>query len=272
MGNVPALSRHQAGRLNMVTVNGPRKGTMSPLPVPAGAAGRFLVGLSWVPKDEGPKIRPAIPPLKDEQGHYDTFYFFKLPWFLLRAAAQGIASLVAPVIHRHGLGLSKEARPKNPDSHDLDLFCYILDHDMQVLQLVGPKDAALIEPGKKIYHSGENQTGRDTTDAEQIFLETRGLPPEYHYFFFVVKSANRNEMGDIPDGNIRLADSAANANLLQNLMTERAAPPGNSFGYVFCSIFRDGDGWSFRNIDSFVGREVDWHLLLQALDLQKGLG
>lgn len=255
----------------MVTVNGPRKGTTSPLPVPAGGAGRFLVGLSWVPKDEGPKIRPVIPPLKDEQGHYDTFYFFKLPYFLLRAALMGIVSVVAPSLRRRGIGVPKEARPKTPDPHDLDLFCYILDHDMQVLQLVGPKDAALIEPGRKIYHSGENQTGRDATDAEQIFLETRGLPPEYHYFFFVVKSANRNEMGDIPDGNVRLADSAVNANLLQSLMTARAAPPGNSFGYVFCSIFRDGEGWSFRNIDSFVGREVDWHMLLPALDLQRGL-
>ena len=254
----------------MVTVNGPRKGTMSPLPV-SGAAGRFLVGLSWVPKDEGPKIRPAIPPLKDEQGRYDTFYFFKLPWFFVRAAVMGVASVISPVLHRRGIAGSKDGRSKTSDPHDLDLFCYILDHDMQVLHLVGPKDAALIEPGKRIYHSGENQTGRDATDAEQIFLETRGLPPEYHYFFFIVKSANRNTMGDIPDGNVRLADSAANTNMLQNLMTARAAPPGNSFGYVFCSVFRDGDGWSFRNIDSFVGKEVDWHLLLQALDLQKGL-
>jgi stress response protein SCP2 len=271
MGNVSAFARHQAGRLSMVTVSGPLKGTTSPLPVPAGGAGRFLVGLSWVPKSEGPKIHTGIPPLKDDQGHYDTFYFFKLPYFVLRAAVLGVAAIIAPVIHRHGIGMSKETRPKNSDPHDLDLFCYILDHDMQVLQLVGPKDAALIEPGKKIYHSGENQTGRDATDAEQIYLETRGLPPEYHYFFFAVKSANRNQMGDIPDGNVRLADSAANVNLLQNLMTARAAPPGNSFGYVFCSIFRDGDGWSFRNIDSFVGKEVDWHLLLQALDLQKRL-
>lgn len=243
----------------MATVSGPAKGKTQELHLSAQGRPRLLVGLSWVPKDEGPRIRAGIPPLKDAEGLYDTFYFFKLPFFLLRALVLGLVTL----FRRH-------VKIKS-DPHDLDLCCYITDRDYKVLETVGPKEGSLIEPGRKVYHSGEDQTGRNPADAEQIFIEMRGLPAEYDQFFFAVKSANRNTLGDIPDGTIRLVDSGTNEILLQNSIAASALPPGNSFGCVFCSVFRKGEGWAFRNIDSFTGREVDWPLLVRALELQQGL-
>ena len=257
----------------MSTVAGPSKGKTMDLPIAEGGRPRFLVGLSWVPKEMGPKINYGIPPLKDAEGSYDTLYFFKLPYFLVRSCVLMVAAGLAPMLQRHGVGTGtgKDGKPRTPDPHDLDLFCYIVDSDLKVLETIGPKEGTLIETGHKVYHSGENQVGRDPKDAEQIFVEMKGLSPAYDQLFFVVKSANRNMMSDIPDATIRLADSADNANMLQNTVAAKALPPGNAFGYVFCSLFRKGDGWAVRNIDSFVGKEVDWHLLLQALELQQGL-
>jgi stress response protein SCP2 len=256
----------------MTTTSGPPKGKTQTVALPADGHGRLMVGLSWAPKEEGPKVDYSIPPLKDAEGQYDTLYFFKLPWFVLRAVALWLFSLVAPVLYRHGLATVKGAKSRTPDPHDLDLFCYVADRNFGVIHAIGPKDAALIDPTRKVYHSGEDATGRNPADAEQIFVELRGISLEYDQLFFVVKSANRNTLADIPEGSIRLVDSASNEVLLQNVVSARALPPGNSFGYVFCSLSREfSGGWSFRNIDSFVGREVDWNLLVQALVLQQGL-
>ena len=244
----------------MATVAGPPKGKTKDLTLAADGRPRFIVGLSWVPKDTGPAADYGIPPLKDAEGRYDTFYFFKFPFFLLRSCFRFLMTLLAPSLPRNA-----------SDPHDLDLFCYIVDRDMKVLHTIGPKEGSLVEPGRKVYHSGENEVGRDPTDAEQIFVELRGLSQEYDQFVFVARSANRNTLADIPDATIRLADAADNSNLLQNTIAAKALPPEKSFGYVFCSLFRKGDGWAIRNIDSFVGKEVDWQLLLQAIELQQGL-
>ncbi len=256
----------------MSTISGPPKGKTQDIVLPADGHARLMVGLSWAPKAEGPKVDYSVPPLKDADGRYDMFYFFKLPWFLVRALALWLFSFVSPVLYRHGIGSVAGAKSRTPDPHDLDLCCYIADRNLSIVHTVGPKESSLIDPTRKVYHSGEDQTGRNPADAEQIFVELRGISLEYDQFFFVVKSANRNTMGDIPEGSIRLLDSGSNEMLLQNAVSAQALPPGNSFGYVFCSLFRRADGgWSFRNIDSFVGRQVDWPLLVQALVLQQGL-
>jgi stress response protein SCP2 len=235
----------------MPTVTGPAKGVSATLSLEG--AGRLLVGLSWEPKESGPKPKSTVPALRDAQGHYDNFYLFKLPVYLLR-------TLFDAVFHLHRAAAA-------PDPHDLDLFCYVFDPSMTLTHVIGPKNAELIDPSRKVYHSGENQTGKTASDAEQIFVETRGLPRDYHTFIFVVKSANSYTLGDIPDAAVRLADSATNTNRLQNTIAAKAMPPGNTYGYVFCSMFREGDGWAVRNLDSFAGRAVDWNLLLPALEV-----
>lgn len=236
----------------MATMTGPEKGSAAALPVDGG--GRFLAGLSWTPKaGAAPKKAAGIPALRDAEGRYDSFYFFKLPYHLARVLF-------------HAAAQTFRGRDRGGDPHDLDLFCYVFDRDMRLLHVVGPKNAELIDPAKKIYHSGENQTGREGGDAEQVFVETRGLPDAYHSMTFVVKSANSHSLADIPDATVRLADSATNTNRLLNTVAAKAMPPGNAYGYVFCSLFRDAGGWSVRNIDSFAGRAVDWNLLLPALE------
>jgi stress response protein SCP2 len=234
----------------MATVTGPAKGKAAPLPLEG--AGRILAGLSWTPKADGaPSGKIPVPQLRDAEGRYDSFYFFRLPVYYARLLFRALAG----------------AGRRGGDPHDLDLFCYVFDRDMQLLHVVGPKNAELIDPSRKIYHSGENQTGREKADAEQVFVETRGLPPEYHSLTFVVKSANSYSLADIPDAGVRLADSASNTDHLLNTVAAKAMPPGNAYGYVFCSVARDGAGWTVRNIDSFAGRAVDWNLLLPALEM-----
>jgi stress response protein SCP2 len=243
---------------------GPQKGKTAPLKLsPEGA--RFLVGLSWAPKDGPKRKRIEVPHLKDEQGNYDNLYFLKLPVYIGQVIIQGIAGLLPDKSAPRTEGGANPA-----DGHDLDLYCYIFDRNMQLYQVIGPKVGELIDPSQKIYHSGENQHGRQGNDAEQIFVETRGLPPDYHNFIFVVKSANSNAMSDIPEGIIRLADSASNTNALENHIAEKAQPPANSFGYVFCCLTREGENWAVRNIDSFTGRAVDWSLMLPAIEWTKG--
>jgi stress response protein SCP2 len=242
----------------MATVTGPKKGTTTPLTLAGGSSGRLLAGLSWTPKLEKKRVKYSIPPLKDEEGRYDTFYFFKLPFLLAYQTVRVVVGAITPSLPKKG---------ETTDPHDLDLYCYIFDADFKLVQSVGPKDADVIDSSGKIYHSGEDQVGREAKDAEQIFVETREIPGSYQHLFFVVRSANRHQMGDIPDGSVRLSDSAANMNILQTQITAKAMPPGNSYGYVLCRLSRDGDGWTLRNFDSFVGKEVDWSLLLPSADL-----
>src|SRR5258708_4516164 len=98
----------------MATVAGPPKGKTKDLSIPVDGRPRFLVGLSWVPKDPGPRIDYGLPPLKDGAGRYDTFYFFKLPFFLLRSCALALAALAAPLLHRHGLAGGKDGKDGKP--------------------------------------------------------------------------------------------------------------------------------------------------------------
>lgn len=246
---------------------GPAKGKTASLQLSTDGTSRFLVGLSWAPKDGRKRKHIEVPHLKDENGRYDNLYFFKLPVYIGRVLIQGIAGLLP---HKPVPKADGAANPA--DVHDLDLYCYIFDRGMQLYQVIGPKVGVLIDPSQKIYHSGENQQGKQGNDAEQIFVETRGLPADYHNFIFVVKSANSNAMSDIPEGIIRLADSASNTNALENHIAEKAQPPANSYGYVFCCVTREGDSWAFRNIDSFTGRTVDWSLMLPAIEWTKGAG
>jgi stress response protein SCP2 len=251
---------------------GPAKGKTASLQLTAEGTSRFLVGLSWAPKDGRKRKKIEVPHLRDENGHYDNLYFFKLPVYIGRVLVQGIVGLLPQKVAAPKADNAANPSANPADGHDLDLYCYIFDRNMQLYQVIGPMVGVLIDPSQKIYHSGENQQGKQGNDAEQIFVETRNLPPDYHNFIFVVKSANSNAMSDIPEGIIRLADSATNANALENHIAEKDQPPANSFGYVFCCVTREGDQWAFRNIDSFTGRAVDWSLMLPAIEWTKGTG
>ena len=248
----------------MATVKGPRKGMTEELVISTVAPRRFLVGLSWNPPP-APRldIKISDPPDKKDKLRLVFFYLMK-PLDFIRVLFLSFFKLVAFDMYSRTLSKEQDAkgRDKQAEQHDLDLDCYIFDKNMVLKQVVGTEDDNFIDPSRKVYHSGENQSGMGGPDDEQVFVELHGIPDDYHHFFFTVKSDSRYSFEEINEPVVRLADSKTNDNLLENTIN----PPVhlNAHGYVFCHVFREGDGWKFRNIDEFTGDDVNWEKVLSS--------
>ncbi|HYD18791.1 MAG TPA: TerD family protein [Patescibacteria group bacterium] len=222
---------------------------------------RFIVGLSWGPA-QFRKLRVHVPQLRDENGHYDVFYFFKLPFHLFRIFVLSLIRLSAPDLYRRGVDDGRKVN--DAGRYDLDLSCYVFDRDMHLKCVIGPAEDTYVDPSKKLYHSGDQIHGSEGSgDDEQAFVETRGLPDEYHHFFFVVETDGRYSLCETPNIVLRLADSRTNTNALRAAVT---APAGSrAHGYVFAHVFRDGDGFAAREIGEFAEFSAGWVKTLQGI-------
>lgn len=242
----------------MPTVKGLPKGKAAPLTISQDAARRFLVGLSWDPKEpEKPKLIPPFP-----SGDPAAM----VPWLLLllpRLVLLPFRLLFRPVTQADANAKAQwskaddtRGRDKNSAHFDLDLACYVFDKDFKQLAYVGPDDAAFIDASKKVYHSGEDQGGFGGPDDETISVETQGLPENYHHFFFVVECDSKFSLEEIRNPAIRLADGKTNENAIETTLT----PPAhlNAHGFAFCHVWREGEGFMVRNLEEYTGDNMDW--------------
>lgn len=247
------------------------KGPAQPLVVSEEGQKRFFVGLSWGAKDIR-DIDIHVPQLRDDHGHYDLLYFFKLPFHLFRIFVLSIVKHAAPKLYQRGVtdydawkrGISDAGR------YDLDLSCYVYDRQLNLQCIIGPAGEHYSDDSKKVYHTGDDQHGSaGGHDNERAFIELRGLPPQYAHFFFVVETDGRYSLNETPHVHLRLADSRTNRNMLHR---ELAAPDGagDMHGYVFCHVFRadTGDAWEFRDIDEHKSFSVDYVKHLQRMALR----
>ncbi len=237
------------------------KGPAQPLLIAPEGDRRFLVGLSWGPT-QFRKLRVHVPQLKDENGHYDLFYFFKLPFHLFRIVTLSLIRLGAPDLYRRGVDDGKAV--EDAGRYDLDLSCYVFDAAMNLKCVIGPEEGNYSDASKKVYHSGDQIHGSaGSSDVEQAFVETRGLPDDYMHFYFVVETDGRYSLNETPNATVRLACSRTNKSALRKTIQ----PPATSHahGYVFAHVFRDGDGWAFRDVSEFADFDAGWVKTLQQI-------
>lgn len=211
----------------MATLQGPHPGMKEELVLSKDPPARFLVGISWGEK--------------------------KKPGFL-----ESLMTLPAHIID----GFTRT--PGRKDSvYDLDLDCHIFGDDGVLRAVVTAENDALIDESKKVYHSGDNTSGRGGPDDEQIYVETVGLPDDYRHFVFTVRSGGKYRLDEIPHGRVRLAESKTDTTVLDN---EIAPAHGTkAYGYIFCDVFRENGAWKFMNLDYCVEKKSEWAELLHSV-------
>lgn len=248
------------------------KGPAIPLEISQQGVRRFVVGLSWGSRKHG-FVEIPVPHLRDENGHYDIFYFFKLPFHLFRILVLSFLRMCMPDFYRRGVTDFQTWKRgiKDAGRYDLDLACYVFDAGMKLQCIIGPEDEVYADESRKVYHSGDDKQGSaGGADDEQAFVETFELPENYAHFFFIVETDGRYSLNDTPNASVRLADSRSNKNALKREIT----PPEDSaaHGYVFCHVFRDTQesksGWAFRDISEYVPFSTDWVKYLQQLSMR----
>ncbi|TAL37447.1 MAG: hypothetical protein EPN97_05235 [Alphaproteobacteria bacterium] len=253
----------------MPTVAGPAQNVITDMKISPEGARRFVVKLSWTPR-ELPKLNVdvAAPPKEGDTTGKIVFFMMK-PFDLLRILFLSIVKLMS-----FGMYASKarrdvdaDGRDTTADQFDLDLDCYIFDGNMMLKCVIGTEgDALLIEGSKKVYHSGDDQSGMA---GEHIFVETQGLPEGYQNFFFVVRSDCKYSLDQFVNPLIRLADGKTDENVLQNTLIPAEQMIPKAFNYAFCHVFRDGDAWRFRNLDAYQGDAVEWEMFLPSLVIKQ---
>jgi len=247
----------------MATVRGPQKGGEAELVISQDAENRFFVGLGWDPKDL-PDAAVRLPE-KPKGGVALAMYYLLWPLHFLRVFFVSLVKLIAMDMYTQSTskGEDKPGRDDKSRTFDLDLGCYIFDEALQFKAYVGPENNAFIDESRKVYHSGEDQSGFGGPDDEVVSVETKSLPADYRHFFFVVKSDSRYGFQDVRNPSIRLADGKLNENMLESTIT----PPVhyNASGFAFCHVWHDGAGWRFRNLDEYAGADIDWPAFLPGL-------
>ncbi len=255
----------------MPTTKGPAQGATTVLKISNEGAKRFFVGLSWNPAGQvGQKIELAKGPDKDIISKIAHVLF--APFEFLRVGVLASSNLVVEAAAQSVRTKDDDmkGRDKKSAAYDLDLDCYIFGKDKNFLRLVGTEDAALIDPSKRIYHTGEDQGGSAGPDDEQVFVETKGLPEEYYHLYFVVKCDSKYHFAQYDTPHVRLVDSKSGESQLEcNL-----GPVGGDktdltgagmYNYLFCHVWREGDGWKFANVDRFLDENINWESDLPGL-------
>ena len=251
----------------MPTITGPAKDSVTELKISQEGARRFAVTLSWTPR-ELPKLKVDVAdaPAKDAAASSKAVFFLMKPFDLLRILFLAIIKLLTFGMYaaKSSRNEDKDGRDTTADQYDLDLDCYVFNGDMLCKCVIGTEgDALMIEGSKRVYHSGDDQSGMS---GETVCVETNGLPDDYQNFFFVVRSDCKYSLDQFTNPLIRLTDTKTEAVALQNTLI----PAGEldivrAYNYAFCHVFRDGDKWFYRNIDVHMGDGVEWDMTLPDL-------
>lgn len=165
---------------------------------------------------------------------------------------------VGAEVHQITVGLGWD--PPSPDSRtefDLDASAIALTGDDRV-----PSAEyfvyfnRLATPRGEISHRGDNLTGEEPGDNEQIDVRLDALSQGIVRVVFAVTihdaDYRRQSFGDVANAYIRVLDQATGAELARyDLSTDAAAETAMLFG----EVHRDGTGWRFRPLGE--GRPTD---------------
>lgn len=138
---------------------------------------------------------------------------------------------------------------KKDHHHDLDLAALIFDADKNLIDIVSAETTKAIDASGKIYHSGDNAEGIGEGDDEEISAELIDMPDNIHAIIFTATIQTGHVFEEISDTHIRLADGYTNHNFIHQNMECDSGKEQNT--YIFCRLYREGDGWMVHYIDEF---------------------
>jgi stress response protein SCP2 len=239
----------------MGLVTGPNQGETTELKISKQARHRLVAGLSWDPVQA------------DEIQKEETF---KQVLFDLKQVAGSLKMMLTEkhykeAISKHDLRLDekldKDGREKDDPYFDLDLMCLIYNRNKDLAVRIDPASCFAIDESEKVYHSDDEQYGLNLHDDEQIHVEFKDLPEDYHHIFFVVVSDCKHNLKEVLNPVLRIADSSTEQDILRVKIDELIL--SDNFGYVCCHIFRDGDTWKIKNISEFTDDKMDWNAHLK---------
>lgn len=145
----------------------------------------------------------------------------------------------------------------NVEQYDMDLVALIFDAEGNAVDAVSPDLDEVMDQSGKIYHSGDNDTGRGDYDDEVISVELAGIPDYIHSIVFLVIAQSGHTFDRILESEARIADGKTNKNALKINMGEDGK---GKTACIFARMFRRDDQWLVHNISEYrMDKEVeDW--------------
>ena len=206
---------------------------------------RVYVGLSWDPR-KASGLYEKFQKLKGFGVDISPVFKGKKPEFFLDSSPLYIAQ-------REMEGDTAEASRENR-SYDLDLTCYMLDKQGNSYSVVSPKTFEMCSSDKSVYHTGDDFDGGGGGDDEIVFIEFKRLPEDVDQLIFCVTSKNLFDLSEVEGAVVRIVDSQPEKELLRYELKDHAEKGHTAF--VFCRIFREGDGWKVEKTYDFTTREM----------------
>ena len=147
------------------------------------------------------------------------------------------------------------------DQHDLDISCFVFDHDRNYIDFIGPMAQDSMDQSGAIYHSGDDATGEGGGDDEFISCELAGVPADVESLIFVTEIRSGHVFEQVDTPSMRIADGMTNNNLCELVMAQNAGK--NAAACIMARIFRDSaspTGWKLHVIDEYPNLDdvTDW--------------
>lgn len=145
----------------------------------------------------------------------------------------------------------------NVEQYDMDLVALIFDAEGNAVDAVSPELDEVMDQSGKIYHSGDNDTGRGDYDDEVISVELGDIPDYVHHIVFLVIAQSGHTFDRILESEARIADGKTDKNALKIKMGEDGK---GKTACIFARIYKRGDQWMVHNISEYrMDTEIeDW--------------
>ncbi|MCK5285594.1 MAG: TerD family protein [Alphaproteobacteria bacterium] len=139
-------------------------------------------------------------------------------------------------------------------NHNLDLSCQIYDSDKNLIDAVTVNKGEGKDKTGFIYHSGDNKTGFDYGDDEEISAELLRLPDYIQHLVFIAFISSGHSFCEVAKAEIHIADGYSNHDFLRASFARDVAK--DSSFYLFAHIYRKNNGWMLHNIDEFFDAKI----------------
>lgn len=155
-----------------------------------------------------------------------------------------------PSIESITVGLGWDARSTDGSDFDLDASCFMLSERGKVR-----RDSDFIfynnlksECGS-VVHMGDNRTGGDDGDDEEIMVDLSKVPPEVEKLAFTATiydaDERRQNFGMVSNAYIRIVNRKTGREITRFDLSEDAS---TNTAIIFGEVYRSGSEWKFRAV------------------------
>lgn len=151
------------------------------------------------------------------------------------------------------VGLGWADAGKSDEEIDCDASVFLLNEEGKLLSKKANETVVyfknLQDPSGAIVHQGDNLTGGDFGDSEQIMIDLQKVPANIYRIAFVVNIYDADKKGQhfgmISAAYIRLVNQDDDSEICRYNLSENY---NNMTGLIAGVIYRDGNEWKFKAI------------------------